>query len=177
MKTFLRKDVRKMERHEKAFAYGILFVVFFAFFMTTSLVKAYAIDYSFTPKEYKRLLQDTCLMGVRLVDDKGEYHRGFEKYGPIIRDKDGKLIGQTKAWFTINEAGDRAQLVIMSHIIGKNGTILTQILLVDNDLDGKPDLQSSLERTLGEDYELGEVTRDGKEFWNVWIVRFIERDR
>jgi hypothetical protein len=161
-----RKDIRKMERHERAYAYGILIVIFFAFFMTTSLVKAYAKDYSFTPYEYHRLLQDTCLMGERVVDRYGEHFRAFGMRGPTVKDKDGKMIGKVDAFFVINQSGDRAELYIVSEVMGK----VTKVFLIDNDLDGKPDLQ-------GESKEkLGEVTRDGKEFWNVWIVRFIERN-
>jgi hypothetical protein len=170
MQSLWRKDVRKMEAHERAFVYGILFVVFFAFFMTTSLVKAYANYYSFTPKEYQRLVQDTCLMGEKLVDSRGEGFRGFRMLGPKLVDEKRGTLGQLEAYFLVNRAGNRAELYILSVIVTKEKPIVTKVFLIDSDLDGKPDLQGESKA------KLGEVTDDGKEFWNVWIVRFIERN-
>ena len=152
---------------DRKFCIGILIIVLFASFMATSLVKAALAEYSFTKYEYHKLMQNTCLMGEKAIDDEGEMFRVITLRGPRLA-KDGKFIGETIAFFGVNRDGDTAVLNIVTMIRSNGKEITTIVILSDADLDGKPDREGN---GLS---EMHEVSEDGKIHWNVWIVRFIE---
>ena len=152
---------------DRKFCIGILIIVLFASFMTASLVKAALAEYSFTKYEYHKLMQNTCLMGEKAMDDEGVMFRVITLRGPRLA-KDGKFIGETIAFFGVNQDGDTAVLNIVTMIKSNGKETATIVILSDADLDGKPDREGDGMS------ELHEVSEEGKIHWNVWIVRFIE---
>lgn len=152
---------------DRALCYGILALVFLVTFVATGLIRAYAAEYSFTKYEYHKLIQNTCLMGQRVMDTEGELFRVISLKGVKLV-KDGETIGETTAFFGVNQDGDKAVLNIYSEISSNSKTSRTIIVLADTDLDGKPNQE-------GDGHQgMYPVTEDGKTNWNVWIVRFIE---
>jgi hypothetical protein len=145
----------------------MLIIVFFAAFMTTSLVKASLAEYSFTKYEYHKLMQNTCLMGEKTMDVEGSIYRVVALKGVELV-KEGKVIGTTIAFFGVKQEGDRATLNIYSEINSNGKTSRSIIILSDANIDGQPDREGDGHN------EMHDVTEDGKTHWNVWIVRFIE---
>ena len=167
-KSVWTMPLREHTKADRYFSIGMCLIVFLGSFLTGSLVKASINRYSFTPYEYHKLMQNTCLMGEKVADSEGNLFRVIAMRGPRITSKEGKVIGETTAFFGVNQEGDKAVLNIYTEIFGKDKVTRTIVVLSDINIDGKPDLEGD------GNSELHEVSEDGKTHWNVWIVRFIE---
>ena len=164
---FWMRHWKERDKNERGFCMILLFLTFCLFFSGTMVVKIYAAEYSFTKYEYHKLMQNTCLMGEKAMDDEGIMFRVITLRGPRLA-KDGKFIGETIAFFGVNQDGDTAVLNIVTMIKSNGKETATIVILSDADLDGKPDREGDGMS------ELHEVSEEGKIHWNVWIVRFIE---
>jgi len=164
---FLMRRWNNRDGADKGLCVGILIIVFLITFTGAALVKAAIAEYSFTKYEYHKLMQNTCLMGEKVMDTEGVVYRVITLQGVKLV-KDGQVIGETAAFFGVTQKGDRATLNIYSEIYSNGKTSRSIIILSDGDIDGKPDMEGDGQQ------EMYPVTEDGKMHWNVWIVRFIE---